>query len=340
MQNIANKNIDDLLKIISVKLLNSVHSYNVGLANGKMGLAVYLYNYSRFSGDIRFNHAADQLLLSILRSVKFISSVSFRDGLAGIGAAIEYLMQEDFIQGERNSILEDIDKKLSGAITSQSSSNIISIENLTGLGKYFAARINGDKNGTIESDPDHRNCISGIVDSLISPYNTYEDLLNVIDFLPDAITLNINKVKALNFFDYALNKLETMLYEDNYFKISPIRYNSPKTALILKTACQRIDDRKYDNEYARILSLLKKQKMEDYCLTSSLSQIEFTKQLFISETIRLQQVNDFVDSSSQQTSEEQSADIGLASGLSGLGMAALFYSGRITKEWLIKLRAY
>lgn len=111
MKNLFIQHTDQLKNLLRYGVLRSEVLESPGLYNGKLGMAILFYEYSRYSGDTLYEQFADEILDSIL---DLPASLSFRfsDGLTGIGWGITYLLKEKFIEGEIDDILSEIDIKL------------------------------------------------------------------------------------------------------------------------------------------------------------------------------------------------------------------------------------
>lgn len=81
-----------------------------GLYNGKLGMTILFYEYSRYSGDALYEQFADEILESIMELPDDLS-LDLSDGLCGIGWGITYLLRERFITGEIKDVLSDIDTR-------------------------------------------------------------------------------------------------------------------------------------------------------------------------------------------------------------------------------------
>lgn len=110
------------------------HIDNSGLVNGKMGIMLFLYCYSRYVKEEYYEDFAGELLDGMLK-VSCSLPPDFEDGLAGVGWGFDWLMKHDFVEGDINKVLKPIDEKLF-ASASYGISNLI-----TGLMNYWAARI-------------------------------------------------------------------------------------------------------------------------------------------------------------------------------------------------------
>lgn len=82
-----------------------------GLYNGKLGMTILFYEYSRYSGDALYEQFADEILESIMELPDNLS-LDLAYGLCGIGWGIIYLHRKKFIVGDLEDILSDIDSKI------------------------------------------------------------------------------------------------------------------------------------------------------------------------------------------------------------------------------------
>jgi hypothetical protein len=83
-----------------------------GLYHGKMGIALCLFHYARFTGKKLYEDFAGELLDEIYEELPQSMPVDFENGLCGIGWSIEYLLQNHFVEGDSNVILASIDQKI------------------------------------------------------------------------------------------------------------------------------------------------------------------------------------------------------------------------------------
>ena len=204
-----------------------------------MGKALFFYHYTRHI-DCRYKMYADKCLDEIIENIQKVNG-NYADGLAGVGTGIEYLVQEGFIDGDTNEILRDFDRIISHIVSSFPGS-IDMRTGITGYGKYYLARLNnpGDnKNPDFDTEFIEAQ-LSKIVDLLSLDYATYQDLFFVISFLPNIISLNINKEKAVIYFNYAVDLLETMVYEDTHFEKYPGAFNPLVAAILLFRSSTKI----------------------------------------------------------------------------------------------------
>ena len=133
---------DRLQRIANVLLLNASFIDNPGLLNGKMGIAIFFYNYSRYSENKIYEDYAGELVDEIYEEINTSTPVNFENGLTGIGWGIEYLVKNGFVQADTNEALEEIDC----AIYRHRINSPVLIntgDDLFGYGFYHIARILG-----------------------------------------------------------------------------------------------------------------------------------------------------------------------------------------------------
>lgn len=99
-----------LQRIANVLLLNASFIDNLGLLNGKMGIAIFFYHYSRYTGNKIFEDYAGELIDEIYEEINTNTPVDFANGFTGIGWGIEYLVKNRFIEADTDEVLEAIDK--------------------------------------------------------------------------------------------------------------------------------------------------------------------------------------------------------------------------------------
>ncbi len=133
---------DRLQRIANVLLLNASFLDNPGLLNGKMGIAIFFYHYSRYSKNKIYEDYAGELVDEIYDEINTSTPVNFENGLTGIGWGIEYLVKNGFVQADTNEALEEIDS----AIYRHRINSPVLIntgDDLFGYGFYHIARILG-----------------------------------------------------------------------------------------------------------------------------------------------------------------------------------------------------
>ena len=129
------------LKTIAQTLFRQ-ETMDIGLISGKMSAVIFYFHYARFTGDNSYNEAAMVLLDEIQSQLLFNSTdKSYRSGLAGIGIAFDYLVENGFVEVEED-FLDDIDKALYAAFMSDPSTGFSLYDGLIGHAWYWLCRTN------------------------------------------------------------------------------------------------------------------------------------------------------------------------------------------------------
>lgn len=98
------------IKELNNRLFSLVkNGYPIGLATGRMGLCIYYYYLSRWEENKEYKLIAESLLDDIISQLSEIADVTVESGLAGIAIGISHLIEEKFIEGDINEILEEVD---------------------------------------------------------------------------------------------------------------------------------------------------------------------------------------------------------------------------------------
>jgi len=243
------------LRIVAEKLQKPCS--NIGLLQGKMGIAVFFFHYSRYLDYRDWEEYANQLMNEIVEEIQKMVNCDYIENLAGIGIGIEYLVQQGFICCDTNEILEDFDNQIHHIVSCFSGQ--INMKNwITGFGKYYVARLNNPDN-RMKTSPGIeliKKHILQIVDSL--PYYSFENIFSVIHFLPDVINLGIDRIKAGHYLNYAVDRLETVVYEDVFFRNYPGSFNPLIAAVLLLRAAKKNNN---DDFAARALHFLDKYEL-------------------------------------------------------------------------------
>jgi hypothetical protein len=110
-----------------------------GLLNGKMGIVILLYYYSRYKNDSVSNNYADILLDEIVQNISIDLESDFGDGLLGIAWGINHLASACFIEKEDDTFY-NIDASIwkDDILTV----NLDSFEKRSYLGLYILSRMN------------------------------------------------------------------------------------------------------------------------------------------------------------------------------------------------------
>ncbi|MDR0574969.1 MAG: hypothetical protein LBG96_13260, partial [Tannerella sp.] len=174
----SSKITEQLRQLSDTLIINASFPDDVGLLNGKTGVALFFFHLAQATGTDAYEEYAGDLIDRICESLHQDMSVCYTDGLAGLGAGMEYMIRKRFIDADADETLEEIDNTVWRDILNHLPATPEIGPGMTGLGKYCTERLSG----RTEIPDDHRTCLLHIVDALSCPYNTYGELLGVVHF--------------------------------------------------------------------------------------------------------------------------------------------------------------
>jgi hypothetical protein len=132
-----------LRRIADVLHLNASFTRSLGLLDGKMGIAIFLYHYARKSGSEMYENYAGELIDEIYEEITPQTPVDFSNGLTGIGWGIEYLVENGFVEADTDEALKEIDDAIYSTMLQQPVL-IKNTNDLFGYGFYCLARLRGN----------------------------------------------------------------------------------------------------------------------------------------------------------------------------------------------------
>ena len=129
-------------------MLHTSHLNNIGLLEGKMGISLFFFHYSAYSKKKLYKQFAEELIKEIYAEIHTNLSYYFNNGLSGIAWGIEYLVRNNFVTGDTNMVLNELDNKILEWDVRYIKD--CSLENgLTGLAHYVISRCSGNPNQKI-----------------------------------------------------------------------------------------------------------------------------------------------------------------------------------------------
>jgi DNA modification methylase len=200
-------------------IIKKVNSYrltidNVGLFEGRIGLAIFFFAYYRYSDNPEYEMKAFNLIEETFDLINSNCSIDYANGLSGISAGITYLLTEGFIFNNEDDILEDIDMVITNKIIYSKTSDCSIESGLTGWGKYFSQRIMNAKSTNYPAILYDKITLIDIIDRLF----IYKEFISgkendVISFLYDVYSINIINFKVEQLLSYLFSENNT----DNNF---------------------------------------------------------------------------------------------------------------------------
>ena len=130
-----------LRQIANMLLLNGTITDCPGLVHGKTGIAVFFFTYAQYADKELFEDYAMDLITEIHSQIHNKSLADYERGIAGIGVGVNYLIQNEFLAPEGNT-LRDFDELMYRAVMYEPWQNFSFYEGLVGYGRYWITRLN------------------------------------------------------------------------------------------------------------------------------------------------------------------------------------------------------
>jgi len=111
-----------------------------GIVHGKTGIAIFFLHYARYTNNKLFEKYASDLIVEIQEQIHVNSPADYESGLAGIGAGIDYLVCNKFLEAG-DHIFDDFDQRIYRATMYDPSQDFSLYEGLTGYGRYWMMRL-------------------------------------------------------------------------------------------------------------------------------------------------------------------------------------------------------
>jgi len=144
-------------------------SANYGLYDGLMGEVLFSLLSTKLYDEKDFYSLGFSGLENIQKNIHKIKFLNRSNGLAGIGWAIEWLGQNNFIEANTNEILEDVDSILYKFISFSSDEKISFEDGIIDKIIYFLQRFN-NKSISRYKKYIHRECITYLSDDLSNKF--------------------------------------------------------------------------------------------------------------------------------------------------------------------------
>lgn len=130
---------------LSYLAINSSFTPNLGLFHGKMGIVLFFSFYAHYSKNDLYDCFAYDLFDEVYEDIHKEVLLNFENGLCGIGWAIEYLVQNGYMEGDTDEILEDIDNRVL-EYDVRRISDLSFRKGLAGIAYYVCARLSAIRN--------------------------------------------------------------------------------------------------------------------------------------------------------------------------------------------------
>ena len=111
---------------------------------GKMGIAIFLFHYAKFTSEKTYRSRAVELTYDCIRDQNSQQTiVSYANGLAGVGVGVEYLTQNNYMPFYTNKMLSGFDRMIFYSTVYGTRTDVSLNTGLLGLGRYLLFRVAG-----------------------------------------------------------------------------------------------------------------------------------------------------------------------------------------------------
>lgn len=145
---------------------------DMGLWDGKMGIAIYLLHLSRITQNEKYENEAVELIDSVYEQISLEKPFCFDNGLLGIGCGFEYIIHHGFVDADRDEILSETDLLARDIIDSRPIDNLGLGKGVCGIGYYLYHRLKNRR-----QDDDDSTVVLKLKEYLIYLIDWVEDLL-------------------------------------------------------------------------------------------------------------------------------------------------------------------
>lgn len=121
-------------------MINGGFLDNTGLYRGEMGLVVFFLRYARYTQNELYTEYSYGLIDNLWNRINYETPIDYKNGLAGIGSGIEYLVQKGFVEADTDELLEDFDDRIFFTFNLQK----LPIEDIMDIGYYASWRLSGN----------------------------------------------------------------------------------------------------------------------------------------------------------------------------------------------------
>lgn len=181
-----NKN-EILARIAKLLILHGSFSKKLGIMNGKMGIIIFFYHYSRYTNKKMYECFSGEMIDEVYKEIHDHYPANFGNGLAGIAWGMEYLIQNQFVEADANEVLEDLDKIIFEWDVRRVSDYTLE-SGLEGIAHYVISRC---INKPIENVKIPRDYINDLILSLEHNTNTNIEIINTLKSIIKGCTYNI-----------------------------------------------------------------------------------------------------------------------------------------------------
>jgi len=140
--------IEDLLPHVANTVVRNYHrTKDLGVLSGKMGIALFLFNYAEYSGDVNYKEIAIKILIDSVEQLNDGYSLpTYCSGIAGMCWGIEHLNSKNLIDIDIDELVSPLDSYFHEEMKKEIvNENYDFLHGALGYGFYFLNRIKHTK---------------------------------------------------------------------------------------------------------------------------------------------------------------------------------------------------
>lgn len=183
---------------------------DIGLLDGKTGVALYFYHLSRYENDQRLSDFAYDLLTDSAKLLNRNTPINFDVGITGIGWALEHLIQNGFIDGNADQMLLKFDRMVMRALIFEENN----LTTIVSIGFYYVSRLRyriNDEESAIVLDLKYNTIF--LIDEL------ERQILD--NAASDEVMYLLDQLLELNIFNYKVLRLQKIVGQSHVNYLVP-----------------------------------------------------------------------------------------------------------------------
>lgn len=340
--------LEKLHEINRLLLENAKEETDLGLLHGKLGLSIYFYHLAKKTRNHEYNLEADKLIGELFEKLSETKlPIDFENGLTGMAWGISYLVNSDFVEANLDETLAELDDRIFRFLEDQK--NHLSADFRSGILGYLTYYLDRLENSLKSGHTSNIYIFQKLAAVLLNQlgqlveeeklkdrepqlFNIFWDLPITLIILGKSKKLHVNSAKAERILDYIIpsiisffpnlhsNRLYLLLGLESVLREieNPILR---RHALFLK---KNIDIKSIFNEEFKNLNIRVLDGASGLRLIAKmLAEITGDDSYLPSEVLFFCKINESVCWGEADFYSSIRQNIGLVSGLSGIGLALL-----------------
>lgn len=219
---------------------------------------VTLFRQYQDTGEDNYKEQAETLLNEIIDNCNNCKDLSYYNGLCGIGSVIEYLIQNNFVEGEADEILEDIDNAVISVINNRPQMGINIKEGLLGLVCYLYERLHYRiklENSTVFTLKEHTIYLIDWLEDILSDTKAeinYYEFYFILILLHQMDIFNVKVEKMLEYCDRMIecqehtipekiDKLRSYINIANKYSYEELLKMTPHISIVIPLRIDSVD---------------------------------------------------------------------------------------------------